>query len=47
MVVDFDEEEELVVDDEVDLDGTTTMTTLNSGFFKVPLPIIIEKKAKP
>jgi hypothetical protein len=46
VVVDFDDEEEPVVDDEVDLDGITTMTTSNLGVFKVPLPSIIAKKAK-
>jgi hypothetical protein len=52
VVVDFDDEE-LVVDDKLDLldlddldDGITTMTTSNLGFFKVPPPIVIAKKAK-
>jgi hypothetical protein len=46
VVVDFDDDEEPVVDDEVDLDGITIMTGSNLGFFKVPPPIIIAKKAK-
>lgn len=46
MAVDFDNEEELIVDDKVDLDGITIMTGSNLGFFKVPPPIIIAKKAK-
>jgi hypothetical protein len=45
VVVDFDDEEELVINDEVDLDGITTITTSNLGFFKVPPPSIIAKKA--
>jgi hypothetical protein len=46
VVVD-DNEEELVGDDELDLDGITTMTTSNSRFFfTLAAASIILKKAR-